>query len=562
MSRSAAAPGSEPPRPVTKTRRRRRLRYSVTGAAAASLLLASCAPETEAPRTKKRDKSVTVAYGVDITGVNEMVQPLSGIHTMLNYFALFLPLVEEQADYQDGPPSFAPRLAQSWSFSEDGLALTFNLRDDVVWSDGTPTTAEDVRFTWQAQTSEAVGWPFADAKRRIRDVEVLDATTAVFHFSETYPQQFFEAVQGVILPKHAWEKLPFEEWRENATWFHDNLVTNGPFTLASWQPQQRFVLERNARYFEEGLPRLDRVVFEVVPDTTQQLSLLRAGRTDYVELIPYAEAGAVDARPDLYLTSFIPRNYFFVAWNLAREPFGSVGVRQALTLAIDRQAIIDSLFYGYGSVSFGPLPSDVWAHHDSLEPWPYDPEKARQLLAAEGFADSDGDGVLERGGEPFRFEIITNADNTLRRDIMVMIQSQLKQVGIEVETRPMEFNSMIEPLTKHDFDAVVMGLSIGTDLDLSYNFHTSGIGGGGLNWGGYSDAETDRLIDAINAEGAALSTRQLFYELQERLHEQQPVTFLYEGVRLSGVRKPLVDIKPNSISAFANLRHWRLLGVP
>ena len=403
-------------------------RWLTCAAALTAMLLGACSPETSTQTPQTRENSVTVAYGIDITGVNELIQPLSGIHTMLNYFALFMPLVEEQADYQDGPPTFAPRLAESWSFSEDGLALTFNLRDDVVWSDGTPTTAEDVRFTWLAQTNEAVGWAFAESKRRISDVEVVDATTVIFHFSETFPQQFFEAAQGVILPKHAWGQLPFEEWRDNAKWFEDNLVTNGPFKLASWQPQQRFVLERNPRYFEEGLPKLDRVVFEVVPDMTQQLSLLRAGRADFIELVPYGEAAAVNDRPDLYLTSFIPRNYFFLAWNTAREPFSTAEVRQALTLAIDRQSIIDSLFYGFGKTSFGPLPSDVWAHHDSLEPWPYDPERARQMLAEQGFADSDGDGIIERDGEPFRFELITNGDNTLRRNILVMVQSQLKQV--------------------------------------------------------------------------------------------------------------------------------------
>ncbi|MEO1369302.1 MAG: ABC transporter substrate-binding protein, partial [Acidobacteriota bacterium] len=297
-------------RPVPRFLKRSTVGFALTLTALAAAL-GGCATETPNQEAPPRD-TATIAFGVDVTGFNELVQPNSAIHTVVSHFALFLPLAEEQADYQDGPPTFEPRLARSWTAAEDGLSMTFALRDDVYWNDGVQTTAEDVRFTWQAQVHPAVAWPFAITKQRIRDVEVVDPFTVTFHFTEVYPLQLFEAVQGVILPKHVWGQVPFEEWREKADWFNDNLVTNGPFTLEAWQPQQRFILKRYDRYFEEGLPKIERVVFEIVPDTTQQLSLLRAGRVDFIELVPYADAKAIDARPDIYLTSYIPRNYFFV----------------------------------------------------------------------------------------------------------------------------------------------------------------------------------------------------------------------------------------------------------
>ncbi|MEM6792974.1 MAG: ABC transporter substrate-binding protein [Acidobacteriota bacterium] len=526
-------------------------RVLLAAVTALALLLISCG---EAAPNAPDLRSVTVAHGVDMEGVNELLSSATSFNTVMTHFALFLGLAEEQADYQDGPPTFAPQLAKSWELSEDGLAVTFFLRDDVLWSDGVPITAEDIRFTWQAQVSEEVGWIYAEFKKRIRDVEVIDPATVRFHFYEPSKTQLFDAVQGVILPKHAWGELPFAEWRGNGQWFLDNLVVSGPFQLESWQPGQRIVLRRNERYYEPGLPKLDRLVFEIVPDVSNQLNLLRAGQADFLELVPYAEAESLQQRPDLYLTSFIPRNYYFVSWNLARKPFDVTEVRRALTLGIDRQAIIDSQFYGRGTLSFGPLASDVWAHHDGLEPWPYQPEEARRLLAEAGFADADGDGVLEKDGEPFRIELLTNSDNALRQDILVMIQDQLKRIGVEVVARTMEFNSMIPVLNAGEFDGAIMGLSIGTDLDLSFNFAT----GGGLNWGGFSDPQTDALIEEINAGGGALETLPQLRALQERLHEMQPVTFLYEGERLSGVQRRLQDVDPNSISAFANLRHWRL----
>lgn len=498
-----------------------------------------------------------VAYAADFQTVNEYISSSVPIHTMLHYYALFVPLAEEQADFSQGPPSFEPRLAESWQASDDGLALTFALRTDAEWSDGTPITAEDVRFSWQAAVHPEVGWVYAEIKKNIRDVEVVDPHTVRFHFSEPTPTALYEAVQGVIVPHHAWSELPFEQWRDRADWFAENLVVSGPFDLESHEPGQRFVLARNQAHYDESQPVVDRVVYEIVPDAANQLALLRSGRVHFIELVPYAEARELEDDPELYLTRYTPRNYYYVGWNPGREPFDSVEVRRALTLGIDRQAIIDNLFYGFGKVAASPLASNIWAHDAELRPLPYDPARATELLAAEGFADRDGDGILERDGKPFRLELMTNAENRLRQDIVVMLQSQLKRIGIDVVPRILEFNSMMAPLAGREFDGVVMGLGIGTDLDLTSNFHTLGMEQG-FNWGGFSDPEVDRLIEQANEAETQAERRALFVQLQARLHELQPVTFLYEGERIGAARRELTGIEPNALSSFANMRTWRL----
>ena len=230
-----------------------------------SSLLIGCQSTSQAPSgdAPPEDTTLVVAYSIDIEGVNELLLAPTAIHSALQYFALFLPLLEEQADYQEGPPTFTPRLAESYTFSEDRLQVTLKLRTDVVWSDGVPVTAEDVRWTWQAQMHPDVAWNYVESKNRISDVEVIDPHTVVFHFTESYPSQLLDINQGVILPKHAWSQLPFDQWRENGAWFTENLVVNGPFTLESWEPQQRFVLARNEQYFEPDVPKLDRIVFEI-----------------------------------------------------------------------------------------------------------------------------------------------------------------------------------------------------------------------------------------------------------------------------------------------------------
>lgn len=525
------------------------------------LFFPACTPKSqdeETPTSKASGtETVIVAFPVDIEGVNEVVNSSTSIHNALNYFALFLPLLEIQPDYQDAPSTFLPRLAESYEFSEDRLQLTFRLRDDVMWSDGTPTTAEDVLFTWEAQTHPDIAWPFIDSKKRITKVEVLDPYSVRFHFSEAYGTQLNEANFGVILPKHAWGRLPFSEWKTNSDWFVENLVVNGPFNLESWEPEQRVALVRNERYFEPGLPKVDRIVFEITRDAQSQISKLRSGHAHLVEYVNPPDAEQISNHPDLRLETFIPRFFYFTLWNTTRPFFADREVRQALTLATDRQAIIDTLHFGYGALSHSPYPSNSWVYNKDLKPLPYDPVRAREILERKGWIDSDGDGIRDRDGQPFRFELITNSENPLRRDITVMMQEQLRLVGIAADPRHMEFNSLLAPLSRHDFDAVVTGLAMDTGFNNRYYFHSSAIKDG-YNWGSFEHAEMDQLIEAIEIQTDPKITKPLFDRLQEILSEEQPLTFLYEGRRLVGIHKSLHDVKPNAVSSFFNMRFWRL----
>lgn len=527
----------------------------------AMLALVGCGePSTsqhDGPAQPQAKQTVAVAYGVDMQSVNELITSGTAIHTALHYYALFLPLLEELPDFEKGPPTFAPRLAESYSFSDDRRQLTFHLRQDVVWSDGVPVTAEDVRWTWQAQIDPDIAWDQSDVKEQITDVEVVDAHTARFHFSQPYATQVLDANLGVILPKHAWSALPFSEWRSNAAWFQEHLVVNGPFTLAAWEPQQRIVIERNPTYFEPDLPRVDRIAFLITPDLLGQLTLLRSGRVQMADWVPPPHGAEIANDPDLEVIVYLPRQYVYLCWNLKRPYFSDKRVRHALTMAIDRQGIIDALYYGYARVTTSPFPSNSWAFDPELEPLPYDIEAATQLLDESGWVDSDGDGVRDKDGVPFRFEILTNSDNQLRTDVLVMIQEQLRQVGIEAQPRPIEFNTMISRTIQHDFDATIVNLSINTNLNLYYNFHSNATDDG-YNWGFYTSPEADRLIDEITAQIDQLEARPLYVQLQHQLQEDQPVTFLYEPRNLVGIDKRLKNVDPNALSRYFHMRRWEL----
>jgi peptide/nickel transport system substrate-binding protein len=504
----------------------------------------------ESPR---RGGSATIGFTADMGSVN----PYSTLSTATNQEVsalLFLSLADEQTDFTDHPPTFAPSLAESWESSADGKELTFHLRPGLTWSDGVPITADDVRFTWQVQVSQEVAWDGSYYKSDILDVVVVDPQTARFVFSQHSPHQMLRVNEGPILPKHAWSKLPFDRWRVDQQWFVDNLVTSGPFQLARWVPQQEIVLARNPRYYQSGKPYLDRLIVRIVPEMSTLVTELLTGSLDMIFGITPADVARVERSQHLKVLTWWSRAYAFVAWNNQRPPFDSPRVRQALTLAIDREAISETVYGRYGRISVSPILSDMWAFDRSLEAWPYDSQRALALLAEDGFADHDGDGILDRNGKPFAFDLLTNAGNPQRADAVILIQEQLKRVGIEARPRFQAFNPLMEQADRGDYDAILMRWTMPTDLDLSFAFHSEMIGRGNVS--GYRSAATDALL----AQGRDASDLDEFgtvlRKIQQTLHQDQPLTLLYEAQDLAALNTRLRGPSPNALRRFWHAADW------
>ena len=490
-------------------------------------------------------------------GVNQLVS--GGVAFTREVIGLmFLSLFRELPDFEEHPPTFEPNLAESWEFSDDRLLLTVRLRPGVVWSDGAPVTAEDVRWTWQAQTDPRVGWVYGDGMEHVRDVEIVDPLTLRFHFERAYASQLADINGGRILPKHVWSELPFEEWAESEEWFQSHLVVNGPFKLTSWRRLEEMVLERNESYYraDEGLPRLDRVVFRVIPDRSIQVTQLLRGEIDFMPRVDMVDLPRLEQAEEARLLPYWHRLYTYISWNGSNPLFSQPEVRRALTLAIDRQTIIDTLRPGRAKIASSPIISSAWAHPDDLEPWPFDPGTAREILASHGW-EPDEDGVLERDGQPFSFALATNAASRSWGAIATMVQEQLGAIGIEVIVHPMEFNTMIAKMGDHDYDAAIGAFGIDTSLDLHSMFHSDSIDNG-YNFSGYSDPRVDELIESARQQVEAFDAGPMLIEIQEILHRDQPFTFLWEPQRLSAARANLQEVRPNSVSTYQNLDHWWL----
>jgi peptide/nickel transport system substrate-binding protein len=486
----------------------------------------SAAPPT-ADTTPKRGGTLVVGSTVDADAWNEYVSQQTFAINLLH--RMYARLGQEQGDAGLHPPTFAPLLASSWSFSPDGLSLSFKLQE-AAWSDGTPLTADDVRFTWTAQTSPAVGWTGAPSKERIKDVQVVDPHTVTFRFDRAYPEMLADAIEGGILPQHVFGKVPFAEWRTHD--WSQGVVGSGPFVLAAWRPGEEIVLARNPRYIRPDKPLLDKVVVRIVPDVGNLETQLAAGTIDYVEGVPAQDASRLAGTKGLALVVFENPMFDYVGWNGAKKPFSDPEIRRALTLGIDRKAIVDDLLYGYGRVSTGPLLSTWWAADPALTAWPYDPDAARRILAAKGY-DAQ---------HPLAFELTTNTENRVRKEVTLKIQEQLSRIGVKVAPRAFEMKAFRERNVSGNYDAYVAGWRFNGKLDVASIFGSKAVPPAGSNVVAYRSAEADRLIDAIGAAPDWRSAKEAYAKFARRIHEDQPYTFLYEGKRIAAVGPRVRDL--------------------
>lgn len=506
------------------------------------------------PPSAASSSSVTIGTTADLGGVNELVSGGARFTTEV-LDQLLVHLFEEQPDWSEHPPSVAPALAESWQESADGREMTIRLRPDLRWSDGVPITAEDVRFSLEAQRSPVVAWPYGQAKREIEAIEILDQRTLRLRFPGPSLYRMVDVNDGRILPAHRWRELPFERWRTGEAWFRERMVSSGPYLLADWRPGVELTLSRNPAYFRAGLPRIDRVVFRVVPDAAALVERLLAGDVDFVDGLAPRDAERVAGSPSLRVIEADARHFEYVAWNALRPPFDDPRVRRALTLAIDRGSLIDTLWRGYARVAVGPIPSGIWAREPELEPLPFDPEAARALLAEAGFSDADRDGVLERDGRPFRFEILTNSGNRTRTAAATLIRDQLRRIGVDAQPRPVDFQLLGELNRSKQFDASLGGWAVDTTLDIRPLFHSAEIDDG-WNVVSYARPEVDAALEQARAATDLAIARDRMRLVQRLVHEDQPYTFLCEPRRLAAVAVDLDGVEVNQLAAFGTLQRW------
>lgn len=451
---------------------------------------------------------------------------------------------------------FVPAIARRWEFSDDGLTLSYHLRSDVLWSDGEPFSSRDVVLSYELYTDPEVASPRASNFADVDSVYAPDDSTVVFEFSGRSRDQVFNTTYS-LLPAHivaGLDPAQVRQWPINRA-----PVTLGPFRVREWVAGDRVVMERNPHYYGEPA-WLDEVVFKVVPDESSRLLQLANGEVDMVEQIPYPEISTITERnPQVRLYTLDGRNTGYIAYNTRREPFGDARIRNAISYAIDRRAIIDGLMYGHAAPIASPIPPLLgWAHHEGLVPHRQDLERSRRLLEEAGWVDGDGDGIREKDGRPFTLELKTRTGDPVREYGAVIIQRNLREVGIEATNRLMELGTVLEQVRDGDFDLYLGMFRARLSVDPTNTFGT----GGSFNHGGYSNPEVDSLIAAGLAELDRDLARPIWQQVQEILHDEQPWSLLYLQLPVTGIHERFRDCTPHALSLYEDIEEWWMVPPP
>jgi peptide/nickel transport system substrate-binding protein len=294
----------------------------------------------------------------------------------------------------------------------------------------------------------------------------------------------------------------------------------------------------------------------VLPDIGSQLSQLLAGDVQLVPVVPPQEAARVVASPDLRLVDFASRTYGLILWNNRNPLFAEAPVRRALTLAVNRKALVDTVYQGHARICNGPVLSSMWAYDETLPQLPYDPALAGQLLAKAGWRPTGRNGDLQRGGTPFAFDLLYPAGNTMRAQMALLIQADLARLGVRVRPVQVEFTSLISRLESGDFESVIWAWTEATKVDLT-PLWAAPVGGAGTdNYLSYANPEVDRLIATAREETDTARAKALLVRAQQLIVQDQPATFLYEADQLVGVSRHLRGAEINAASVFFNAPDW------
>lgn len=512
--------------------------------------------EAEIPEAQRYGGTAVVALGADITDMN----PLTSSDINANnaqMFVLFTPVV-----YYNEKLEAVPGLARSWELNADSTELTFHLRNDVWWQDSVKTTAYDLKLAYDLAREPATAFPnsafwtyYGEAtapdsftfKVRMRPhADYMDPWRTFF----AVPTHVFRGVQPAALSTH-----PFNTQRP---------LGNGPFRFVSRAPGQSWVFEANPRHPAElgGRPYLDRLVIRAISEATTRLTELMNGTVDYYVSVSPAQTRAVEQSGRARIESFRNRSYVFVGWNQRRELFRDVRVRRALTMAINKQGIIDGILHGYGEIAHTSIPNIYWQADSTVgRDLMYNPEGARRLLAEAGWTDRNGDGTLENAqGVPFRFELSVNSGNQERYDLTQVVQSDLAKVGVQAQIRVEEYNTLIQRLEdpSRRFDAVIIGWVAEFKIDDENLFSCEKLDEP-YQWSGYCTPRTTQLIKQLPLIVDRAQARPLWAEYQRLIAQDQPYTFLYFQERIEGVSNRLRNVRPDARGDLVGVDRWYIL---
>jgi len=522
------------------------------------VMLTSCTESDQTPTHHKYDKVADIPAAGDRL-VNASIGDASNLIPMIAGDAsshaiaglLYLSLLKYDKDL-----NLTSQLASSWQVSEDNKTITFHLRPGITWSDGKAFTSQDCAFTLALIQDEHTQSAYKSDYVLVSDFETPDPLTFIVHYREAFSPALSSWSSLAILPKHIFKDVDIMK----TTLSRKPKATIGPYQLAAWQSQQSILMRTNPDYFDGSVWISERLT-RIIPDRATQFLELTAGKLDSVSLSPIQYTRLFDTKPALKnhfnRFKYLDFVYTYLGFNLNREPFTDIRVRQAIAYAVDRQEILDGVQLGLGETIASPYkPGTFWVNQQ-LKPRSFAPEKAKTMLAEAGWKDTDGDGILDKQGAAFSFTILTNNGNKQRADAATIMQHRLRAIGIEVNIRLVEWSAFIENfINKRNFDAVILGWSLSPDPDQFSIWHSSQTGARQFNFLSYNNAKVDAALDTARRTFDRHQRKAQYDIMQQEIYNDVPMVFLFAPYSLPVMHKRFRGIKPAPAGIGYNSEHW------
>jgi peptide/nickel transport system substrate-binding protein len=410
------------------------------------------------------------------------------------------------------------------------LQIDFTLRDDIYFSDGEPITADDVVFTYKTIVTPGVdAASLANYYKDIDHVEKLDERRVKFVMKQVYFKSL-EFTGGMeILPEHVYKFDDAQEFNIR----RDNPVGSGPYVLDKWEMGREIVLKRNDNYWGKQ-PNVKKIVYKVITNDVAALQSLRSHDVDFLRPLPeqYFELSKDEDFTDDFrcMSYWTPSaGYFYIGWNSGSPYFADAKVRLAMTHLVDRESILKFLLKTpEARIPVGPFYINGAQTNPAIKAWPFDVARAAKLLDEAGWVDSDGDGLRDKNGVPFRFRYMIGSGVLIHEQVAKLVKDAGAKVGIDISLEPYEWSVFIQKLHDRDFDAVSLAWGGGGLQSDPYQiWHSSQSAGGGSNYVGFGDEETDGLIELARRTLDENERNKLYHRLGDIIHREQPYTFIY-----------------------------------
>ena len=436
--------------------------------------------------------------------------------------------------------TFARRLAQSWEWAPDSMSLAVRLHLNARWHDGQPVRADDVTYSYTVY-SDSTFSPMASQLAQIDSVTASDSLTAVFWFRKRYPLQFYDATsQMLILPRHVYGAIPTKSLNEAVTKIKP--VGSGRDRFVTEKPSQSVELAADTANYR-GAPNINRLIWQVFGSADEAARAVVAGEADVYDVMRPEDVTAAVTRPNVKVLMSPGSDYAFMTFNLKRPLFTSRDLRQALTMAVDRAAMVQNVFGSLALPGIGPTVQYFPSTDPSLNQIDFDPERAKAILDSLGWHTGSNRDTRSRTGRELRFKVILPSSSSNRRQMGTLLQEQLRKVGVAADLDQMDFPTFNNRLVRRDFDAALASWHLGTSPASIRILWTSKAAENGQNYGSYTSKVFDSYVDSAIASFDPIRSKSFYTRAYQTAIDDAPAIWLYEPKLVIGVHRR-IETKP------------------